>query len=289
MIRTIQNNALSVHNKEDTLAKISPYKAMSGKQILDLSVSVADEVTRLFDPIMLYDCIFNVDNYLEGTFLMLVSQAVGNLGMQRELVQGVYEPPFGLKNEHTFELGNLRKGDLGKILQNMVILEEGLFEKTDEKDLVGIEYQIMFPWCPSDNYFDKKLCLQYFQDVFEELKLPKGLAKLVSKIYGLSLKLSGRKEENEIINEIQGLIKKISPEDTHLLDMYGGKYDVFSYKDYTFLFQLGRPIYQEYFYGSPHICWMYVLYNDKPYNKSSKPIGYTFLKSEIKEQKLLGF
>lgn len=271
--------------EEDAIVKHNLLKALSGEQILDLLVSVADETSKLFDVNMLYNPAFNNFSYSEGTFMLLVSKALGNLGIPRELVQGKYEPPFGMMDEHTVKLWNLKKSDLETVLNSMAIVENGLFEKTGEEDLIGIEYNIKFPWGCSDNYFDKKLCQQYFKGVFEELKLPQSLARLISSVYVFKMRLSGMKEEGEVVEDILELVKKISPEGMNVLDKFSGKYDAFSYKRHAFMFKL-RHSQLGYFNGYPQICWAYALYN----SKLSLPIAYSIIKSkEAKEQKLLEF
>jgi len=115
-------------------------------------------------------------------------------------------------------------------------LEQGLFENTDEKDLLGVEYHINFSWTTMPGYFDKD-CLP---DWFKEMGVPDFVAPILSRIYALKEELSGKRDLTEVAQGILRLCQQINPNHISILDYAGQAGDIFSYRNHLFYKIVGR-------------------------------------------------
>lgn len=278
--------SLSSHTKKKTYA-------LSSTQILDLLVSIAEKAKKDFDVKILYDPNF-IHNSIkvnettfcphEGSYGDFIYQTMESLGIETQMIPGKYQPPFGFvrKHENKGKMQEYKKANLEKGLDHLVIVEDGLFERTDEQDLLGVEYYIDFPWSSMDGYFVES----WLPGWFEELGFPTRAVPMLSKLYARLERLRGKKELDKTAAEIQALCKQINPADVSIIDYAQQEGDLFSYNNHLFYFRRSTNANKLSGINTTHnfrdlkLYWMYVLYN----RTLEKPIGYRSLKIEYRKR-----
>ncbi len=249
--------------------------ALSHFQIMNLLVSIATNATHRFDESLLYEPNFIHDAvYCQKSYKEFIQQAIIDTTINTISIPKKSEPPFGSTNKHQYN----SKSELEKTLKHLNIVEENLFENSDKKDLLGVEYYIDFSWFPSRNYFDKNDLPKWF----EEMGIQKVLVPLFSKSYELKLIFSGMKDEKEVAQKIQESCQQINPDYIAILDYAKQEGDIFSYRNQVFYFRRNNnknTLKTSHSVKFPRLFWMYALYN----TDLKKPVGYSFIKA--KDQK----
>lgn len=279
--------------KKGAIASTKPkLNSLSAREILDRYVGIAEQAEILFDSEMLYDRKFHaIIPFQEGSYKWLIRKAAENAGMGTEFIPGKYEPPFGhpfvpcIYWNHLPENQRAKgiKSALEKVIGSLNLLEKGLFERTNEEDLEGVEYHIMFPWSSSDRYFVE----DWLPGWFEEMGVPGFLVPAFSYVYAKKEKLIGKKDEKKVAQDMQGILRKLNAEDTAILNPYGEPGDLFSYRERIFHLNKILPGQCNLFStlnntNSPDLIWAYALFNRKEF----QPIGYTILR--VNDSQMLG-
>lgn len=275
---------LAIRNTSiDGLNRKIPYN-MSGKEIMDYNVAIANELDKLFKPEMLYEKDFLVDmGYSDDSYKGLVKRAIENAGYESDFIENPrFEPAFGYM--HKYYGDDVSKRELKKTLEKMNVLEQELFEETPEDELMAVHFYINAPWNTLSGYFIE----DWVADGLKERGVPDFLISFFASLYIAKEKFAGKRDEKSTAREIEDLLNnRINPSDTKVVDSCDASCDLFEYRQRLFLARPSDPKLD--YLGTKHqvgflnLYYAYAIYAQRIEGNKiifQKPIGYKILKSE---------
>jgi hypothetical protein len=234
--------------------KFRRVNALSGTQIIDSLIGVADKADQNFNPKML-NLFWETSSSVYHEFLVSIGT---ELGLTEEQCEG-YIDPFGGYNQHHF----IKKESASKILSHCNITNSNLLNKINEQEeLLLVSYHAWYRPYSSNNYFD---------------------LKAASSIERILFKMRGLKEIDLVEKEIVTKLKpyQMNSSDSPL-EFLMPNVDLFDYKNRIFLMQqkIGRHLEND--GGSISMTWAFGIHSKWP-----EPIGYVLLNKDLKNRKLL--
>ena len=278
-------NYLSTTKRSLSLVPSKKIRSQSGKEILETTISVADEMDRTFDPNWLYDIDFMSNSPFcksgRRKFSEFVSRSLKNLGIETRLIRKKqYEPIFGWASQHNPRNGNeVTKATLEPILEKLKFFDHDLYKRTQDKNLIGVEYSLINPW-ENINYFRE----EWIPEWLLERGFPNIIVPALSKAYIKLQKIKGMKDWTNVEQEIFDLFKdnQVNPDECVVLGINHRPTDLFTYNNRYF--KLARKTDGVDHVNNPNlnhnVTSLELLYGFALYsNEVDKPIAYTLFKS----------
>ena len=237
-------------------ARAAGRRSLSGDQVLEALMRIANEADRSFTPKMLQNFweVFGVNKYAR-----YVRDIAASCGLNENPLYDPDEPISGYNRHH-----HISKRRLRVLLPSLNIIDQRQLERTaEDEELLLVSYHIWYVAGSSKFYFD---------------------AAAVSKIQEFYLRINGMKETAEVKQEIVRILEpyRINPKENPVDLLTSLPRDLFAYKER--LFGLGRKR-GDYFQNDGE--WVDLVWALGLYTRWPEPIGYLLLNKEVRDKKKL--
>ncbi len=246
---------LLARSKTGISGRFRDSKSLSGQQILESLLAIANEADKQFTPEMLQD--FWKPNIIEGVYLKFIRDIAAGFGLNEMPLYEPVEPISGYNRHHS-----IPKREIGRLLPYLKITDREALERTKEDDeLLLVSYHIWYVTCSSRHYFH---------------------AGDVSPLHELYLRMRGIREIKEVEEEVVNILKphQMNKSAVPLEIVASLPRDLFEYKER--LFTLGRKRGDV---AHNDGRWVDVIWAFGVYTRWPKPIGYVLFKEISKEEK----
>ncbi len=232
-------------------------QSLSGHQILEALLTVANEADTKFTPEMLQEFWKPFD----GNYSRFVRDISARFGLNEMPLYDLHEPIEGYNRHHY-----LLKKNLTRLLPSLTLFDPQLLDRTKEEDeLLVVSYHIWYATGSSRYYFDSD---SQSSDVR-------------TRLYEKYLRMRGVRERSEIEEEVATILApfQISARAMPLEILTSQPRDLFAYNQR--LFTLGRK--RENFAASSG-AWVDIVWAFGLYTKWPEPIGYVLLNKDLEDK-----
>ncbi|GEM_PF-5067955 len=255
MRQLVRKTDSSRRARRDLSKKLAEVKSLSGQQILEALVVIADEADRLFTP----DLFDNFWKPVDGNYSRFIRDIAASFGLNERALYHPHEP-FSSYNKHHFPT----KRNLAKLFPHLQVVDPSLLARTgDDEELLLVSYHIWHSISSSSSYFN---------------------SRSVSRLHELYLRLRGVQEETEVKEEVVNALKphQINPSQTPLEILTDQPRDIFEYKLRLFTLPQKLDDCQQNDGELVDIIWAFGVYTRWP-----EPIGYVLFNEQLKDRKKL--
>ena len=231
-------------------------RSLSGDQVLEALMKIADQADQQFTPDLLKDF---WDKFGVNKYIRYIRDIAASYGLNENPLYNPHEPISGTNRHH-----HISKRRLRRFLPDLNIIDEGKLERTaEDEELLLVSYHIWYKAGSSKFHFD---------------------AAAVSKLKEVYLRINGIKETAEVEQEITRILEpyRINPKENPVDLLISLPRDLFAYKER--LFGLGRKR-GEYFHNDGE--WVDLVWALGVYTCWPEPIGYVLLNREVREKQKL--
>lgn len=241
--------------KEDILKELKNTKSLSGEQILDALILMADEADRQFTPNLLK----NFWKPFEGHYTRFIRDISASFGLNERPLYDAHEPFSGYNKQLI-----LKKENLTRLIPHLQMVNSSLLDKIEDNDeMLLVSYHIWHSMGSSSSYFH---------------------SAAVSRLHEIYLRLKGMREESEVNNEVISLLKpnQLNSSETPLeILICNNPSDLFEYKQRLYTLQQKIDNYQKNAGSLVSLIWALGVYT----LKWPKLIGYILCNEQLKNKK----
>ena len=267
-----------INNLPSTFKKT---QALSGKEILDAMILIADEMEKDFE---------NQDlNTLWHPFINYYNEFMQPILEKHNLLERILENGFTIPFSGYPKQYHMAKKDYEYISDMFTFIDKKRFDSLDENHiLLGINYINWFHMNDSSKYFSEK----YVEEWFGEYCIPNAFSKLFSKAYVLKEKMKGFRTEEDVYMHMKKELdnKNITPKDIGI-DLFDRdrKGELFVYNNRPIIIEpkvfRDKNKKDELGYGTLNLVFGSALYYINKENKKEEPLAYVILNSPEKIRK----
>lgn len=241
--------------KKGISKRLKSIKSLSGEQILEALILMADEADRQFTS----DLLNEFWKPFEGDYIRFVRDISAGFGLNERPLYDAHEPFSGYNKQLI-----LKKENLTKLIPHLHMVNSSLLDKIENnEEMLLVSYHIWHSMGSSSSYFH---------------------SAAVSRLHEIYLRIKGMKEESEVNKEVISLLKsnQLNPSEAPLeILICNNPSDIFDYKHRIFTLQQKLNDYQKNAGNLVSLIWAMVIYNIK----QPEIIGYILLNQKMKNVK----
>lgn len=264
-------------------SKLGIKQALSGKEILDAMVLIADEMEKDFEN----QDLSTIWHPFSGDYNEFMGQIVKKYKLNEKPFEGFpYRPYAGFPHQH-----HRPKKDFEYLSDILTFIDKQKFDSLDDNhELVGVTFLNWHHLHESSNYFSRNGIKGYF----EEQGVPKFMSNLVSQAYAIKLRIGGQRSEEEVLMQIYNELwnKKINTKNPTINIMKRDQNEhVFEYNNRVIVVdeQKRRNNNEKNKdYGFLNLVFAAAIYYGNKEEKKDEVLGYVILNNSEKIHKFFG-